>query len=147
MSGFIAQDLANIAWAFAIAGQLDTTMVRVLSQEVFEWLRGYQATRQILEGLPSDVVMHVNSVLWAFSFARVLEPEFAGSVQDMLQNGSCETDRSRLGSQKMLRFHQGSHSGPVELYVELDVADMMVISKCPDWEVDMLDEVTVGDVH
>ena len=45
-SDFNVQDLANTAWAFATVGQLDATMVRVMSWEVFEWIRGYEATDQ-----------------------------------------------------------------------------------------------------
>ena len=86
-----------------MVGQLATTMVMVVSQEVLERIRGCVANHRI-KGLSSDFVMHVTSVLWAFNFAGNLEPEFAGPVQDMLLIVSCEMDRSRLGSQKMLRF-------------------------------------------
>ena len=44
MSDFNVQDLANTAWAFATVGQLDATMVRVMSWEVFECIRRYEAT-------------------------------------------------------------------------------------------------------
>ena len=98
MSNFNAQD------------QLDTTMARIMSWEVFEWIRGYKATHHISEGLSSDFVMHVTSVVWAFDFAKVLQPEFAEPVQDVLRIVGCEMDHSRHGSQKMLR----SHSGPAE---------------------------------
>ena len=46
-----SQTLANTAWAFATVGRLDTTMVSVMSQEVFEWIRGYETTCQMGEGL------------------------------------------------------------------------------------------------
>ena len=90
-----------------MAGQLDTTMARVMSREVFGWIRGYRATRQKSEGLSSDFAMHVTSIVWAFNFARVLEPEFAEPVQDVLRIFGCEMDHSRMGSQKMLRFREG----------------------------------------
>ena len=47
MSDFNAQDLANTAWAFATVGQLDETMVRVMSWEVFDWIRVYEANHQM----------------------------------------------------------------------------------------------------
>ena len=56
-----------------------------MSLEVFEWSRGYQATCQISEGLSSDFAMHVTSVVWAFNSAKVLEPEFAEPLQDVLR--------------------------------------------------------------
>ena len=40
MSDFNARELANIACAFAMVGQLDTTMARVMSREIVEWIRG-----------------------------------------------------------------------------------------------------------
>ena len=48
---FNVQGVANTAWAFATVGRLDITMVSVMSQEIFEWIRGYKATCQIGEGL------------------------------------------------------------------------------------------------
>ena len=136
VSEFNAQELANTAWAFATVGRLDTTMVSVMSQEVFEWIRGYEATCQIGEGLSSDFAMDVISILWAFNFAGVLEPEFAEPVREVLRIVGREMDCSRLALHKMPRFREGSHSGPDEPYVELDVGDMMVIYKSPGWEVD-----------
>ena len=52
-------------------------MLSVVSREVFQWTRRYEVTRQIpqREGLSSDFAMHVTSVVWAFNFAKVLEPE------------------------------------------------------------------------
>ena len=47
LSDFNMQVLANIAWAFAMVCQLDTTMARTMSREVFEWIRGYKAICQI----------------------------------------------------------------------------------------------------
>ena len=38
MGDFDVQELANTTWAFATVGQLDTTMVSVMSQQVFEWI-------------------------------------------------------------------------------------------------------------
>ena len=143
---FNGQNLANTAWAFATAGRpapalldsilvldtmesqgatprafatvgwLDTTMVSVMSREVFEWIRGYKATRQIGEGLSSDFATHVTSVLWAFNFAGVLEPQFAEPVLEVLRIVGHEMDRSEsgLGSHKMPRFREGSHSAPDE---------------------------------
>jgi len=88
--------------------------------------------------------MNVTSVLWAFNFAGVLEPEFAEAVREVLRTIGCEMDRSRLGSYKMPRFPEGSTSAPDVPYVELDVGDMMVIYKPPGWEVDTVD---VGDAR
>ena len=47
MGNFNPQDLASTAWAFAIVGQLDGTMVRVMSWEVFDWIRVYEANHQM----------------------------------------------------------------------------------------------------
>ena len=59
-----------------------------------------------------------------------------------------------MGSQKMLRFQEGAAgrpSGPDEsyMYVELDVGDIMMICKPPNWEVVVINEVQVhvGDVR
>jgi len=95
-------------------------------------------------GLFSDFAMHVTSVLWAFNFAGVLEPEFAKPVHQVLCAIGLEMDRSRLRSDKMSRVSKGSRSGPDEPYVELDIGDMMVIYKPPAWEVDTLN---LGDAH
>ena len=90
--------------------------------------------------------MHFSSVVWAFNFAKVLEPEFGEPVQDELQIAGCEMDRPRHGSQKMLRFLKGSHSGQAEQYVELDIADMMVIHKPDSMESGKLNEVSAGNM-
>ena len=68
-------------------------------------------------------------------------------MRDVLCIVGSEMDRSRTGSQKRLRFQEGSHSGPDELYmyVELDVVDMMVICKPPNLEMVAMNEVNVGD--
>ena len=79
--------------------------------------------------------MHVTSVLWAFHFAAVLEPEFAEPVRNVLRIIGQEMNRSYLGSQKMSRFREGFNSGPDEPYVKLDIGDVMVICKPPHWEV------------
>ena len=47
MCDFNAQDLANTAWAIATVGQLDETMVRVMSWEVFNLIRVYEANHQM----------------------------------------------------------------------------------------------------
>ena len=47
MSDFNAQDLANTAWAFAMVCQLDGTMVKVMTWEVFDWIRVYKANHQM----------------------------------------------------------------------------------------------------
>ena len=75
-----------------------------MSQEVFEWIRGYKATSQIEEGLSSNFAMHITSVVWAFNFAGVLEPEFAEPVREVLRIVGREMDCSRLGLHKMPRF-------------------------------------------
>ena len=124
---FNEQELANTAWAFATVGWLDTTMVSRMSRDVFEWIGGCEATRQIGEGLSSDFPIHVTSVLWAFNFAGVLEPQFAEPVREVLRIVGREMDPSRLGSHRMPRFREGFHSEAVEPYIELDVGDMMVI--------------------
>jgi len=141
---FNAQELANTAWAFATVGKLETTTVSVMSQEVLARIRGYDITRQIGEGLPSDFAMHVTSVIWALNFAGVLEPELAEAVRDVLRIVGCEMDRSRLGSYKMPRCRERTHSGPDEPCVEFDVGDIMVIYKPPGWEVDT---ANVGDAR
>jgi len=87
---------------------------------------------------------HVTTVVWAFNFAGVLEPEFAAPVGKVLRIVGREMDSSRLGSHKMPRFREGSRSGADEPYVELDGGDMMVIYKPPGWEVDTAD---VGDAR
>ena len=70
-------------------------------------------------------------------------------MRDVLCIVGSEMDRSRTGSQKTLRFQEGSHSGPDELYmyVELDVVDMMVICKPSNWSAVAINEVHVGDVR
>ena len=88
--------------------------------------------------------MHVTSVIWAFNFAGVLEPEVAELVSEVLCIVGHEMDRSGLRLHKMPTFQEGSHSGPDEPYVELDIGDMMVICKPPGWEVDTED---VGHVR
>ena len=54
-----------------------------------------------------------------------------------------------MGSQRTLRFQEGSHSGTDELYmyVELDVVNMMVICKPPNWSAVAINEVHAGDVR
>ena len=86
-------------------------MVSVMSREVFERIGGYKATCQIGEGLSSDFAMGVTSVIWAFNFAGLLEPEFAESVREVLRVVGHEMDRSHQGSHKMPRFRESSHSG------------------------------------
>ena len=79
--------------------------------------------------------MHVTSVLCAFHFAAVIEPEFAKPVRNVLRIIGQEMDRSYLGSQKMSGFREGFNSGPAEPYVESDKGDVLVICKPPHWEV------------
>ena len=125
-------------------GQLDTTKVSEMSLEIFEEIREYEATRQIGEGLSSNLDMAVTSVLWSFDFAGVLEPEFAESVREVLRIIGHRMDCLPLGFHKMSRFQEDSNSESNEPYVELDVGDILVFYKPPDWKVDTVD---VGDAR
>ena len=58
--------------------------------------------------------MHVTSVLWAFNFAGVLEPEVAELVSEVLCIVGHEMDRSGVRLHKMPTFQEGSHSGSDE---------------------------------
>ena len=70
-------------------------------------------------------------------------------MRDVLRIVGSEMDRSHMGSQRTLRFQEGSHSGTDELYmyVELDFVDMMVICKPPNWSAVAINEVHAGDVR
>ena len=87
--------------------------------------------------------MHVTSVLCAFHFAAVIEPEFAKPVRNVLRIIGQEMDRSYLGSQKMSGFREGFNSGPDEPYVKLDIGDVMVICNPPHREVAKFSRVTL----
>jgi len=101
-----------MAWAFATMGCLDMTMVTAISEEVFEWLRQQQVVHQVGMASSCDFAVNVISLVWAFNFAGVLKPEFAEPVREALSVVGRNMDCARLGSHKLPRFRDGSHSGP-----------------------------------
>ena len=84
----------------------DVTMVirNLMPQEVFDRISRYEASHQIGKSLSSEFATPVTSVLWAFNFAGVLEPEFVEAVREVLRIVGCDVHRSHLSSHTINRF-------------------------------------------
>ena len=94
------------------------------------------ASQQQGEGLSLDFDLSAISVLWATSFASVLESHFVEPVRDVLRTICREMDLSRKGSHFTPTYQTCSYHRPGEPCVESNVGDMMVILKPPLWEMD-----------
>ena len=120
-------------------GLLDEDLLDAISQEVRARISEFGGTCTTGDALATDFAMNVTSVLWAFNFAGMLEPDFAEAVRKILLAIGCQVDQARPGSHTGARCTEGQVSGPEVPHVELDLEDMMVVFKPPGWEVDTAD--------
>ena len=120
-------------------GLLEEDLLDAISQEVRTRISEFGGTCTTGDALATDFAMNVTSVLWAFNFAGMLEPDFAEAVRKILLAIGCQVDQARPGSHTGARCTEGQVSGPEVPHVELDLEDMMVVFKPPGWEVDTAD--------
>ena len=139
VSEFNVQDLANMAWACACLDMLGRPLSDAISRAVLRYIDLYYVQR--VAPAPTDFVMGILGVIWAFNFAEMLSMDFYWAVRKILVEIGREIDQQQKsawsGEVGDGRLREGFRTFGVP-HVELDLPDRFVVHKPPGWEVDTI---------